>query len=136
MTNSQFEAGNHCCKCCHQSRTQGQRLLDTPQDNLSRPGYCSAQRCSKMLKKMLFLRLPCRKNWSYEVLPAAPYKLALKPNFGKVFKFETKLKKLGAYNQIEILKEERRARWLHLMWYSHNIVAFIVDNWVHIIILT
>ena len=61
--------------------------------------------------------------------------MALKPNFGKVFKFETKLKKLGAYNQIEILKEERRARWLHLMWYSHNIVAFIVDNWVHIIIL-
>ena len=61
--------------------------------------------------------------------------MALKPNFGKVFKFETKLKKLGAYNQIEILKEERRARWLHLMWYSHNIVALIVDNWVHIIIL-
>ena len=58
-----------------------------------------------MLKKMLFLRLPCRKNWSYEVLPAAPYKLALKPNFGKVFKFETKLKKLGAYNHIEILEK-------------------------------
>ena len=44
LSNSQFEAGNHCCKCCHQSRTQGQRLLDTLQDNLSRPDYCSAQK--------------------------------------------------------------------------------------------
>ena len=59
LTNSQFEAGNHCCKCCHQSRTQGQRLLDTPQDNLSRPDYCSAQkdvqRCSKRCYSFAFL---------------------------------------------------------------------------------
>ena len=61
---------------------------------------CS-KRCSKMLKKMLFLRLPCRKNWSYEVLLAAPNKLALKPK--SWYKFETKLKELGAYNHIEIL---------------------------------
>ena len=52
---------------------------------------------------MLFLRLPCRKNWSYEVLLAAPNKLALKPK--SWYKFKTKLKELGAYNHIEILEK-------------------------------